>query len=102
MPEFWHTQLDGSVRDALVRASLEILPGQIRQDALTQWILSFDDIRRRERDNPQTADMSQDDPRRFLESEFLLKLLQAQLPFYYVSLFHIGRIWKISARTVDA
>src|SRR5664279_3922034 len=99
MPEVFRRKVaDGSVRQSLYEMRSEFLPMEIREDANARWVMAFDDLR-------QSADERQGNDR---ESDLwaldlvVTSTLQQQIPFYFASLFHIGRQWKVSESAAGA
>jgi hypothetical protein len=85
----------GSVRESLRRARDEFLPDEIREDSVARWVMNFDDLdpRSKSRDEFENASRSE-----FWALDLIVtSTLQRQIPFYFASLFHIGRQWKVSA-----
>jgi len=99
MPEIFHRRNSNvSIRQALSRTRLELLPVEIREDSLARWVMDFDDLRTRER---------QEKPFRG-DSEYpiwaldlvVVGSLQKRIPFYFATLFQIARQWKVSERAL--
>ncbi len=96
MPEiFHHKNSNTSIRQALSGTRLELLPEEIRGDSLASWVMDFDDLRSRELyDRP-----FREDPENYAIWALdlvVIGALQRQIPFYFATLFQIGRIWKVS------
>jgi hypothetical protein len=96
MPEIFHRRNSNvSIRQALSRTLLELLPVEIREDSLARWVMDFDDLRSRDRfERP-----FREDPDNYATWALALVViggLQRQIPFYFATLFQIGRQWKVS------
>lgn len=96
MPEIFHRRNSNvSIRQALSQSRLELLPDQMREDDLARWVMDFDDLRSRE-----TYDRSfrEDSDKYGIWALDLVVIgaLQRQIPFYFATLFQIGRQWKVS------
>jgi hypothetical protein len=100
MPEVFHRRVaDGSVRQSLYQMRGEFLPGEIREDALARWVMSFDDLRQREGESKNSNVRESDS---WPLDLIVTSTLQSQIPFYFAALFHIGRQWKVSESAVAA
>jgi hypothetical protein len=96
MPEIFHRQNSNvSIRQALSRGRLELLPEEIRVDSLARWVMDFDDLRSRDRyERPYKEDP--DSYATWALDLVVIGALQRQIPFYFATLFQIGRQWKVS------
>ena len=100
MPEIFRRRNSNlTIRQALSRTRLELLPSEIREDKLAQWVMEFDDLRSRERyDRPDREDP--EDYALWALDLVVVGGLQRQIPFYFATLFQIGRQWKVSESTL--
>lgn len=96
MPEIFHRRNSNvSVRQALSRTRLELLPKEMREDGLATWVMDFDDLRSRDRyERPFREDP--DSYAIWALDLVVTGALQRQIPFYFATLFQIGRQWKVS------
>ncbi len=104
MPEIYHRSVKAeSVRDALSEMRGELLPKEIRNDALARWVLNFDELRSARPPEFLEKQRKRDDefPVWIIEG-MLSAALERQIPFYFASLFHIGRQWSVSERSLKA
>jgi hypothetical protein len=96
MPEVFRRRVaDGSVREALYLARTEFLPEEIRNDKNANWVLSFDELRTR----PGQEELFRDRPNEsalWALDLIVTSTLQRRIPYFFASLFHIGRQWKVS------
>jgi hypothetical protein len=99
MPEVFRRKVaDGSVRQSLYEMRSEFLPTEIREDANARWVMAFDDLRQRANErqgNDRESDL-------WALDLVVTSTLQKQIPFYFASLFHIGRQWKVSESAAGA
>lgn len=86
----------GSVRQSLYAMRTDLLPEAIREDSLAAWVMNFDELRSRPSE-PQRDDRRSD---LWAIDLFVTSSLQRQIPFYFASLFHIGRQWKVSEQAI--
>lgn len=100
MPEVFRRKVaDRSVRRSLSEMRNEFLPTEVREDANARWVMRFDDLRERAHER-QTGNPRESD---FWALDLVVtSTLQRQIPFYFASLFHIGRQWKVSESAVGA
>jgi hypothetical protein len=84
----------GSIRRSLSEMRGDLLPPEIRDDSLAAWVMDFDDLRTR----PSEARSDSRDRDVWALDLVVTSTLQQQIPFYFASLFHIGRQWKVSER----
>jgi len=102
MLEVVHTRVpDGSVRQSLTQMRGEFLPKETRADDLAEWVMGFDDLRRREGPSGTSREDSRESDYWALDM-VVTSTLQRQIPFYFASLFHIGRQWKVSESAASA
>lgn len=96
MPEIFHRRNSNvSIRQALSRTRLELLPAEIREDGLARWVMDFDELRSRDRfERPFREDPDNYAP--WALDLVVISALQRQIPFYFATLFQIGRQWKVS------
>lgn len=100
MPEVFHRRVaDRSVRQALSNIRTGLLPAEIREDGLANWVMRFDDLHRRQNEPPPFRDQS-DESAVWAANVVVLSSLQKRIPFYFAALFHIGRQWKVSESAV--
>jgi hypothetical protein len=101
MPELLRRRVaDRSVREALSLSRQEFLPTEISEDDLAVWVMGFDDLRLRSdlREKPFRRD---DEYGVFWALDLVtVSALQKQMPFYFASLFQIGRQWKVSEKVL--
>jgi hypothetical protein len=102
MLEVVHTRVpDGSVRQSLSQMRGEFLPNEIREDESARWVMDFDDLRQREGSSGMSWENSRESDYWALDM-IVTSTLQRQIPFYFASLFHIGRQWKVSESAAGA
>lgn len=102
MPELSRRKLrDRSVRNALTEMRRDLLPTPIREDELANWVLAFDDLRSTEEPRHSDNGPSDEQPYRWALEVVVSSALQRQMPFYFASLFQIGRQWAVSERTLE-
>lgn len=95
MPEVFRRRVeDRSVREALSRMQDELLPAEIREDGLANWVRGFDELRNSGRQDYFRE--HSDNPPIWAMNAVVLSALQKRIPFYFATLFHIGRQWKVS------
>lgn len=100
MPEIFHRQNSNvSVREALSRMRLELLPDKMRKDTLATWVMDFDDLRSRGRHERPFQEDS-DNYATWALDLVVIGVLQRQIPFYFATLFQIGRQWKVSESVI--
>jgi hypothetical protein len=96
MPEIFPRRVaDRSVRQALSNMRGELLPGEIREDSLANWVMRFDELQRRQ-DEPHPFQDRGGESAAWAVNLVVLSSLQKRIPFYFGALFHIGRQWKVS------
>lgn len=96
MPEIFHRRNSNvTIREALFRTRLELLPDELREDGLARWVMDFDDLRSRQSyERPFREDS--DKYATWALDMVVIGALQRQIPFYFATLFQIGRQWKVS------
>src|ERR1051325_1940308 len=98
MPETFRRKVaTGSVRQSLYAMRTDLLPSQIREDSLAAWVMNFDSLRER----PSESQRDEQRSDLWAVDLFVTSSLQRQIPFYFASLFHIGRQWKVSERAIS-
>src|SRR5579864_8790185 len=107
MPKIFRVTLEhGSVADSLSHIKQDILPKEIASDPLAQWIMSFDELENQ--DHQRDFRMDQIDRSDRYDGMYLLcrylsaSILQTQMPFYFASLFHIGRQWQVALFSLES
>lgn len=96
MPEIFHRRnSNASIRQTLSSARLELLPDEIRDDSLATWVMDFDDLRSSDRYEPPVRE-DPDNYATWALDLVVVAALQRQIPFYFATLFQIGRQWKVS------
>jgi hypothetical protein len=101
MPKIFFTKTKSSFRDTLSKMREEILPEKIRGDDLALWIMNFDELNRERKEGRYNNNYPQKEiiARWALETAIGISI-QRQLPFYFAALFHIGRQWYVSEKTI--
>jgi hypothetical protein len=78
----------------------ELLPGEIRNDRLTNWVLDFDGLN--EVPHSQQDRRQEREPYVWMLESLVVTTLQRQVPFYFAALFSIGRQWSVSEKSLSA
>lgn len=100
MPEvFHHRSSNVSIREALSSTRLDLLPDEMREDSLATWVMEFDDLRVRNR-YERTFQENPDSYPTWALDLAVISALQRQIPFYFATLFQIGRQWKVSESVI--
>ncbi len=100
MPEIFHRRNSNvSIRQALTSTRLELLPDEIREDNLARWVMDFDDLRSRDRFERRIRS-DRDKYSAWALDLVVVAALQRQIPFYFATLFQIGRQWKVSESAI--
>jgi len=101
-----HNLKHQSVGEIFARAKEALLPKELAASDLAQWVMSYDDLLRQP-DKGEYATDRHDSKEYFGEwrrefMEYLAQgILQPRIPFYFASLFHIGRLWKVTQNALD-
>jgi hypothetical protein len=90
--EFTRQELETNVAAALARANRELLPQEIRESELADWILGRGEPAVREAETPGERGGVFD----YTLELILDNLLTPSFTFYYATLFYIGRQWRVS------
>jgi hypothetical protein len=102
MPEIFHRRNSNvSIRQALFQSRLELLPDEMREDDLARWVTDFDDLRSRESYDRSFREDS-DKYGVWALDLVVIGALQRQIPFYFATLFLIGRQWKVSESVIKS
>jgi hypothetical protein len=107
MPEVSRIALEwGSVANSLARIKQDLLPEEIARDDLAQWVMSFDTLQNEANQRGLLEDQIELDNRYDWESQLysylVTSILQVQMPFYFASLFHIGRQWQVALFSLES
>ena len=107
MPKISVVNLEhGTIAECLSRTRQVLLPEEIASDSLAQWIMSFDVL--------EDQDLQSDIPMDQIElgdrdgwvhqlyGHLVASILQMHIPFYFASLFHIGRQWKRAVYSLES
>src|ERR1700752_38440 len=101
MAKIFTTKTKGSFRNALSKMREGILPDKIQSNSLAMWVMNFDELSREREERRYKSDYPEKDIiARWALGTALGIALQKQLPFYFSSLFYIGRQWYVSERTI--
>jgi hypothetical protein len=92
-----------SVNSALHSGVVDLLPAQIAENELVKWVVAFDDVTKKIQDKEDESRLfSQDDE--LWMAAFLGRMasgfLQARIPFYFASVFHIGRMMVVAEESL--
>jgi hypothetical protein len=99
MPTVRHGQLrSGSVESALARAKLVMLPAEMREHRLVQWILAFD---RPEDSKDRNGDRELSNPAQLLLREIGSTFVQPAITFYHSVLMNLGPQWELAEEGQD-
>jgi flagellar biosynthesis/type III secretory pathway protein FliH len=101
MPKIFTTKTKGSFRNALSKMRTGILPDKIQGNSLAMWVMNFDELSQEKEERSYKSDYPEKEIiARWSLGTALGIALQRQLPFYFSSLFYIGRQWYVSERTI--
>lgn len=106
MPEVSRIKLKAnSVAEALSRIKQDFLPEEIGEDSLALWVMDFDPLKKQA--NHKDFQINEIEMgNRYIWIHQLCgyiasDILQAQMPFYFASLFHIGRQWQAATFSLE-
>jgi len=106
MPEVTRITLRASsVAEALSRIKQDFLPEEIAEDFLSRWVMDFDPLQKQA--NERDFRINEHDLNNRYSWTYQLysyaasNILQAQMPFYFASLFHIGRQWQAATYSLQ-
>lgn len=107
MPEVSRIALErGSVANTLAQIKQDLLPEEIAQDDLARWVMSFDALQNEGNQRGFLEDQRERGNRYDWESQLysylITGILQVQMPFYFASLFHIGRQWQVALFSLES
>lgn len=85
-------RIERNIKFAITQFNRELLPKEISTSYLVDWILGFADLN----DEPSESAGSYDEPNDGLFSQLIINALEDNILFYFTSLMHIGRVWKVS------
>src|SRR6185369_16142822 len=85
------------IQRAFREAKLELLPEELQQDTLAQWIVNFDSLNTARGRELQRADRDRE-PLDAIVQNIIIDALNPNITFYFATLFHIGRRWEVSRR----
>jgi hypothetical protein len=74
-----------------------LLPVEIAESSLAHWVMNYDELIKKQTDREVYRDKRQGSEglTREMIGYFTADILQSRIPFYFASLFHIGRQWKV-------
>ena len=106
MPSIDRLELKGGLHTRFARIKTVLLPQEISTDKNAQWVMRFDSLlqertertsdRQRYDDDFSSSRYQREEWSRQAAGYFTASLLQSRIPFYFASLFHIGRQIKVS------
>lgn len=107
MPEIARIALKrGSVANGLAQIKRDLLPEEFTRDYLVQWVMSFDALEKesnqRDYRNDRGDRIDSQDWGSQLWANLVISILQTQMPFYFASLFHIGRMWQVAVFSLES
>ncbi len=107
MPEISRIALEwGYVANSLAHLKLDLLPEEIVGDFLAQWVMSSDALENKANQRGFRENQIDLDDHNNLESQLysylVASILQIQMPFFFASLFHIGRQWQVAVFTLES
>ena len=90
------TRIEWSIKDALSEFNKELLPSEMATDHMVKWVLNFIKIGNNEQRQYPTKNPGEGQLAQLME-----EMLKNSIKFYYISLIHIGRLWKVSLLALD-
>lgn len=102
MPEIYSTTIRGTLRDSLARVKRDLLPQAILEDSSARWVMDFDELNSEKPHAEFRTSERGDDVSKFILGNALGAALQQLMPFYFASLFHIGRQWQVSEMAIQS
>ena len=101
MPKIFISKTKSSFRNALSKMREGILPEKIQRDDVAMWVMNFDELNQERKESRGTNDYPEKEVIARWAIETAIGIgIQKQLPFYFAALFHIGRQWYVSEKTV--
>lgn len=94
------TVVNESIKFALSGFARDLLPEEITEDHLVRWILNFVNISGEERQENYNMNYNNKGKERIL-AQLVEDTLEYTVKFYYASLMHIGRVWKVSLLAIN-
>ena len=106
MPKVRRVQIpqQDTVDRALHRGIVDLLPAQLAENELVRWVVAFDATLKTRRDEGDDRFLFRDDPEHMIGTllgRMGSGLLQSRIPFYFASVFHIGRMIVVSAESLE-
>lgn len=107
MPEVSRITLKhGSVAEILSGIEQDLLPEEIARNPLAQWVMDFDPLKKQDDQRSFLTDnLDWDNPYKWVTQLYgyiVTDILQVQMPFYFASLFHIGRQWQAAVFSLQS
>lgn len=87
-----------NVQEALSKGWSDMLPEQVAENYLTKWVLSFDFLNKKNYERNSNTIKNEYDS---IISGIVKTALTPNIEFYFASLFHIGRTWKVAEQALD-
>lgn len=104
MPDVKRIRIPETVKSALHGGILDLLPPKLADNDLVHWIVEFDsslNSRTHEADDSFHLRKDREHWMEALIGKFGSALLQSRIPFYFASVFHIGRMMVVSAESLE-
>lgn len=97
--ELTKVRLETTVESTLLRAKFELLPEEMARDSQTRWVAEFDQLSRQRSQERGVYDrerLRKEDILDLIVAPIVQNALTPKISFYFASLFHIGRQWKVA------
>ena len=93
-----------TVDQALHGGVVDLLPQQLAENELVRWVVTFDAALKSATYEPEGGSGFRHDRGRWMGAllgRIGSALLQSRIPFYFASIFHIGRMMVVSAESLE-
>ncbi len=93
-----------TVDQALHGGVVDLLPQQLAENELVRWVVTFDAMLKAATYEPEGGSGFRHDRGRWMGAllgRIGSALLQSRIPFYFASIFHIGRMMVVSAESLE-